>query len=62
MFDVCEPACSIPVPLLFKLYWITFRFDDEKKPDAHNPEEAQFEILVNGFDDPVTTLKLPGPQ
>ena len=56
-------ACPIPGPLLFKLYWIAFWFDDEKKPEAHNlPEETQFEILVNGFDDPVTTLKLPGPQ
>lgn len=56
-------ACSIPGPLLFKLYLRAFWLDDEKKPEAHNPpEEAQFEILVNGFDDPVTTLKLPGPQ
>ena len=56
-------ACSIPGPLLFKLYWIAFQFDDEKKPEAFNPpEEAQFKILVNGFDDPLTTLKLPGPQ
>ena len=56
-------TCSIPGPLLFKLYWIAFRFDDEKKPEAYNPpEEAQFKILVNGFDDPLTTLKLPGPQ
>ena len=26
------------------------------------PEEDKFKILVNGFDDPLTTLKLPGPQ
>ena len=63
MFDVCELLVPFRCRCCSNYYWIAFRFDDEKKPEAHNPpEEAQFKILVNGFDEPLTTLKLPGPQ
>ena len=63
MFDVYELLAPFPRRCCSNYYWTAFRFDDEKKPAAYNPpEEAQFKILVNGFDDPLTTLKLPGPQ
>ena len=63
MFDVYELLAPFLCRCCSNYYWIAFRFDDEKKPEAHNPpEEAQFKILVNGFDDPLTTLKLAGSQ
>ena len=63
MFDVYELLAPFQCRCCSNYYWIAFRFDDEKKPEAHNPpEEAQFKILVNGFDDPLTTLKLAGSQ
>ena len=56
MFDVCELLAPFPRRCCSNYYWIAFRFDDEKKPEAYNPpEEAQFKMLVNGFGDPLTT-------
>ena len=63
MSRFCELLAPFPGRCCSNYYWIAFRFDDEKKQEAYNPpEETQFKILVNGFDDPVTTLKRPGPQ